>query len=213
MPEERDADLALDGLVHDLSNVFQTILESAELLHSDEHWIWLARALRRSAVRGQRLVDGYRETNVAAPTADLQTVVEDAIEFAADVLRALRITGVQFRRDLGAGLRLKGNPTTWERVLFNLLINAGQAMPKGGVVDVRTRLRENSVEITVADNGPGIPEEVLPQIFQPRFSTSKSRSGLGLHIVESLVRKNGGTVQAANRAGSRGAEFRISVPA
>ncbi len=212
MPEERDADLALDGLVHDLSNVFQTILESAELLSSDKKWTSLARTLRRSADRGRRIVNGYRETTAAA-AADLEAVVDAAIEFATDVLRALRITGVQFRRDLDSGLRLKGDPAAWERVLFNLLINAGQAMPKGGVVDVRARLSEDSVEITVADNGPGIPEEVLPQIFQPRFSTSKSRSGLGLHIVKSLVRKNGGTVQAANRAGNRGAEFRISVPA
>jgi len=212
MAEERDVDLALDGLVHDLSNVFQTILESAELLSSDKKWTALARTLRRSADRGRRIVNGYRETTAAA-AADLEAVVDAAIEFATDVLRALRITGVQFRRELDSGLRLKGDPAAWERVLFNLFINAGQAMPKGGVVDVRARLGENLVEITVADNGPGIPEEVLPQIFEPRFSTSKSRSGLGLHIVKSLVRKNGGTVQAANRAGNRGAEFRISVPA
>jgi signal transduction histidine kinase len=212
MTEERETDLALEGLVHDLNNVFQTIVESAELLEPDRKWASLARTLRRSADRGRRIVDGYCETTAAVATVDLEQVVEAAVEFAADVLVALRISGVEFRRDVERGIRLKGHPTAWERVFFNLLINAGQAMPKGGAVSIQGRLNDDQVVVTVADDGPGIPEEVLPHIFKPRFSTSAKRTGMGLQIVKSLVRKNGGTVHAANRAEGRGAEFRITVP-
>ena len=212
MSEERDSDLALEGLVHDLNNVFQTIIESAELLDSDRKWSAVARTLRRSADRGRRIVDGYCGATGAVPTIDLDQVVQAAVEFAGDVLAALRISGVEFHLDVQRGMRLKGNPIAWERALFNLLINAGQAMPQGGVVQVSGCGDERQIEITVADDGPGIPEDVLPHIFNPRFSTSASRTGMGLQIVRSLVRKNGGAVQAVNRAGGRGAEFRITVP-
>jgi signal transduction histidine kinase len=172
----------------------------------------VARTLRRSADRGRRIVEGYCGTTAAAPAVELDQIVEAAVEFARDVLSALRISGVEFHRNLERGIRVKGNPIAWERALFNLLINAGQAMPQGGIVEVRGSENEKHVEITVADNGPGIPEDVLPHIFRPRFSTSSTRTGMGLHIVRSLVRKNGGAVHASNRAGGRGAEFRITVP-
>jgi signal transduction histidine kinase len=213
MPEEREVELALEGLVHDLNNVFQTILESADLLDADRKWAPVARTLRRSAQRGRRIVDGYCETTTAAATCDLEVVVQDAVEFAGDVLAALRISGVEFRPDIESGLRLKGSSTTWERILFNLFINAGQAMKKaGGVVEVGAKRNGDEIEIAVTDNGPGISQEVLPHIFKPRFSTSSARTGLGLHIVRSLVRRNGGAVQAQNRTDAPGALFRITVP-
>lgn len=212
MAEDRDADLALEGLVHDLNNVFQTIIESAELLEADRKWAAVGRTLRRCAGRGQRIVDGYCHATAGAPGVELDQVAAAAVEFARDVLTALRISGVEFRVDVERGVRLKGVPASWERALFNLLINAGQAMPDGGLVEIRGAAGASGVQITVTDDGPGIPEEVLPHIFKPRFSTSACRTGMGLHIVKSLVRQNGGAVEVSNRAGCRGAQFRITVP-
>jgi signal transduction histidine kinase len=66
------------------------------------------------------------------------------------------------------------------------------------------------VEIVVRDEGPGIAPEILAGIFKPHVSTRGS--GLGLHIVETIVKQDGGEVRASNRAEGRGAEFTITIP-
>ncbi len=67
------------------------------------------------------------------------------------------------------------------------------------------------VQLEVADHGSGIAEEILPEIFRPRFSTHASR-GLGLHIVETIVKDHEGEVTASNRTDRPGARFTIRVP-
>jgi signal transduction histidine kinase len=109
-------------------------------------------------------------------------------------------------------MRLRGSPAAWERVFLNLFVNASQAMPDGGVVDVRASRTDSATEIVIADNGPGILAEILPRIFQPHFSTKSANSGLGLNIVESIVAANGGSVRAENCEGCRGARFLICLP-
>ena len=78
------ADLTLEGLVHDLNNVFQTIGESAELLEEDPKWQKLAHSLQRSVNRGQRIVHSILDTNRS--TTDLAPVLENAIQFCRDYL-------------------------------------------------------------------------------------------------------------------------------
>lgn len=203
-------DLRLEGLAHDLNNVFETISEAGDLLASDPNWQVLAATIHRSVERGRRILGSYLETN--AGCADLDVVLDRAIEFTHDFLRAARRTPIQFEREVESGIRLAGPAGCWERVLVNLFLNAAQAAPEGGRVEVKARKSGNAIDITVADNGPGIPEAILPMIFTPRFSTEASRSGLGLHIVDSIVRKAGGTIRAANRPGPSGAMFHISLP-
>ena len=94
-------------------------------------------------------------------------------------------------------------------------LNAAQAFRKPGVIEVTAETDDAGVRIQIGDNGPGIPEEILPGIFRPNVSTkslANKRSGLGLHIVESIVSKYGGRVTAANREQRSGALFTISLP-
>jgi two-component system, NtrC family, sensor histidine kinase HydH len=211
MAEQAAVDLTAAGVVHDLNNVFQTVSEAAYLLSSDPKWSSIAAMLDRSVERGRVIVQCLGEKSTSY--GDLGQVVESAIEFAGDVLQALQIPGIEFYRDIQPGIRLRGTPGSWERALLNLFVNAGEAMQQGGIVEVSARRVADQVEITVADNGPGIPEELLPVIFKPNFSTRRRGSGMGLHIVESVVRRNGGRVTASNRCGASGAQFRITVPA
>jgi signal transduction histidine kinase len=210
MAEQAAADLTREGVVHDLNNVFQTVSEAAYLLSSDPRWSSIAAMLDRSVERGRLIVRCLGEK--PASYGDLEQVVDSAIEVAGDVLQALRIPGIEFYRDIQPGIRLQGVPGCWERALLNLFVNAGEAMQQGGIVEVSARRVADQVEITVADNGPGIPEEVLPFVFRPSFSTRQRASGMGLHIVEDIVQRNGGTVSVTNRSGG-GAEFRITAPA
>lgn len=197
--------VAIEGLAHDLNNVFTTISDAADLIEADPKWAALAATLQRSVSLGRRILGSFAERG-GAP-AGLETVLESAMGFAADFLQA-QGAQVEFRCDCEAGLVLGGSRIAWERALFNLLINAGQAMGRG-TVDIRGRRVGDDIEVTVADSGPGIAEENLARIFEPGFSTSPARSGLGLHIVESIVKHNGGSISAANRAGASGAVFRL----
>lgn len=210
MAEQATSDLTLEGLVHDLNNVFDTISEAADLIEQDPQHARLARAIQRSVLRGHRMLSSFQASALAAQ--DFDSILDNSMEFARDLFHAVGVPPVEFLVNVEPGLRLRGSPAAWERVLINLFINAAQAIEAGGVVEVGARREDHATEITVADNGPGIPAAILSRIFQPHFSTKSSSSGLGLHIVQSIVAENGGTVSASNRSDDPGAAFTIRIP-
>lgn len=109
-----------------------------------------------------------------------------------------------------ASLELMGDPGQLEQVLLNLLKNAYEASAEGGQARVEARLvRGARLRIEVADDGAGVPDELVPHIFTPFFTTRKQGSGIGLALVRHLVHANGGTVRYARSVG-RGARFVIS---
>jgi signal transduction histidine kinase len=89
----------------------------------------------------------------------------------------------------------RGDPDTLAQCLLNCLKNSQEAMPDGGAITVSTGRRDNQVFLAVADNGPGIPPDVLPQVFNPFFSTRDKRSGLGLAMTKKILEDLGGTVE------------------
>lgn len=205
-----DTDLTLEGLVHDLNNVFDTIQDAAEILSKDPRYARLAGTLRRGTARGSRILSSYFEHSQAG--LDLEQILTRAIEFARDSLLAVKGPEFEFTLNLEPGLRLRGHPAAWERVFANLFLNAAQAKGDDGTVVVTGTRGASGTEITVSDDGPGISPQNLPRIFEARFSTRAKRSGLGLHIARTIVEQNGGIISASNLAGGRGAQFRILLP-
>ena len=224
----RSADLTLPCVVHDLNNVFQALMGAASALSEHPQWQAVSAAILRSVERGQEITASL--VTAGQPLAELAVVVENAIALAKDSM----ITGlgptVNFTSEVEPGLVMP-QAWAWERVLINLLTNAVHAMPSGGTVSVCARRipRPNPgrIEITVADQGTGIAPELLPRIFEPHVSTGaagripgraaglatdRTGSGLGLHIVHTIVTQHNGEVRAANRP-EGGAEFTITIPA
>ena len=127
----------------------------------------------------------------------------------------------------GIALRVQVQPELWftgdciqiEQVLLNLLINARQAMlGKGGSLTVKAAAEETEIRIQVIDTGPGIPENVLPKIFQPFFTTKgtarkdESRgTGLGLAICKDIVEHHKGRITVESQVG-KGTTFNIYLP-
>jgi signal transduction histidine kinase len=204
-----ETDLTLDGIVHDLNNVLETISDAAELLAESEEWENLAATIQRSVDRGRAIVGSLAEQSRASQ--ELEPVLERATSFVADSLALMRRAPMKVRRRLDPGILLPGQALDWERVFMNLLLNAAQAMPDGGEVEVEATSVNGGFQIAVRDNGPGIPPGILKDIFKPRFSTRSKHRGMGLHIVASLVEKNGGSVTASNREDT-GAVFLIRLP-
>jgi signal transduction histidine kinase len=209
MDEAAESELTREDLIHDLNNVFETITEAADLLSTDRRWKALAATLGRSVTRGKRLLGAIPDS-----TPYLAGIVEDAIQSVTDYCIAARKPRLRFVRQIGSDTRLPGSAKDWERVFLNLFLNAAQIMQKPGRIDIEAQQQENTLCITVSDNGPGIPVDLLPRIFRSNVTTktSRSRSGRGLHIVAAIVKQYSGRVTAANRERGNGAVFTISLP-
>src|SRR5580692_2866838 len=202
-------DLTLPCLVHDLNNIFQTLVEAADLLAVDPRWAPVSAVILRSIERGKGITDSMQQVEQAPATFD--AILTNAIAFSQDSLIGGRGPDVRFVCDVEPGIELR-RTWAWERVLINLFSNAMRAMPEGGTIFVSARSVNAHAEIVVSDEGEGIAPEILADLFRPHVST-KARGGLGLHIVETIVKQDDGKVMASNCPDGRGAEFRITIPA
>jgi signal transduction histidine kinase len=147
----------------------------------------------------------------AAPRTevDLARVLEETARF---VQSRPEFRSVDFAVDLPvAPLLVLGNAVMLGQVAVNLILNACEAQPGGGRVEVRARREEGQVVAEVADRGPGIPESERQRIFEPFYST-KDSTGLGLSVCHSIVRDHGGELSAVAREGG-GSVFRMRLPA
>ncbi len=103
------------------------------------------------------------------------------------------------------------DPTQIQQVLVNLIKNAMHAMTKGGTLTLQTGEGADGVWVSVADTGGGIPQEQINRIFEPFYTTKKKGTGLGLMIVQRIVRGHGGRIDLESHVG-RGTTFRIWLP-
>ncbi len=103
------------------------------------------------------------------------------------------------------------DPAQIKQVLVNLIKNAMQAMTKGGELTLQTGQTSEAVWFSVVDTGGGIPEETLNHLFEPYYTTKQKGSGLGLMIVQRIVRDHGGRIEMDSRAG-QGTTFRVWLP-
>ena len=174
-------------------------------------------SIREEIVRLARLVQDL-EALAAAESAGLHLEEEpldlgDLVEDLA-ALHAPRLTadGLHLEVDVQAA-PVAGDPLRLGQVLTNLLTNATRFSPSGGRIDVQVR-DGDPVTLTVTDDGPGIPEDELPHVFE-RFwqgrSATAGGSGVGLAVVAELARAHGGAVHATN-APERGARFILELP-
>ena len=141
---------------------------------------------------------------------DLNEVVAGLAEFVRPEMKAAR---VELRLALAATLPpVRADESQLRAALLNLLRNSREAMPRGGVVTVATRVgRDGAVEAEVRDTGAGIPEEAMSRIFDPFYSTKEKGTGLGLAFALQVAREHGGTVRCESVPG-RGATFTLSLP-
>jgi signal transduction histidine kinase len=156
--------------------------------------------LRRLAQAGARRAD-MRE-------ADLAREVRLALDFLAH-----KLEGVERRVEVPEGLWLRMDPDELCQVLMNLLDNAAYAMQGGGNLWLQARLAGDGVHLLIEDDGPGIPEEVQPHIFEPFYSSKvpEDGSGIGLSVCRAIVEGYSGSLELLPPEG-RGARFLIRFP-
>src|SRR5262249_4422420 len=108
-------------------------------------------------------------------------------------------------------LELAGDEGHLRRAVLNLVLNAIQAAPAGGVVRIQGRAEADRVLLAVDGSGPGIPEKLARRIFEPFFTTKEKGTGLGLPIVHGIVEQHGGSI-SVERGELGGARFVVRIP-
>jgi PAS domain S-box-containing protein len=175
----------------------------------------LVRLLEREVTRCRETTDKLmllaQPYSTAASWVDLNAAVRDSFSLLRYSMRKQNVVEAEH---LAAGLpRLWARESGLRGVCMNLMMNAVQAMPRGGELRVGTAPRGEFVVLTVEDTGPGIPEQLLGRIWEPFFTTKATGqgTGLGLSVTHAVVSRHGGTIHAENRP-EGGARFVVALP-
>lgn len=207
------------GIAHEFKNALATISGYAQLIQAET-------SLEEANDYGSKILQQTRNiTHVvteflkyAKPVeipderVELQTMVERVV---TEVLEA--VPEVKIRQE-GTFREAEGDEGLLRQALLNLARNAAEACSEaegGGQVILRGEIAQDeeagTQRISVRDNGPGIPAEVLPKLFRPFFTTKPKGTGLGLAVVQKIIVQHGGHVEVRNRA-EGGAEFIVTLP-
>ncbi|HEY7363288.1 MAG TPA: ATP-binding protein [Methylomirabilota bacterium] len=205
-------------VAHEINNPLTSVLGFASLLveqlpadsslHADAGLIMTEASRARDIVRD--LLDFSRQRPFFPQTIDVNGVLRQAVGL-------IRLQGVmsvtideQYADDLPP---IEVDPARMKQVFLNIINNAVQAMPKGGLLTVRTGASVDEVTVAFADTGPGIAPEHRERIFEPFFTTKSEVNGTGLGLAVSLgiVRQHGGTIDLVSELG-KGSTFTIRIP-
>jgi signal transduction histidine kinase len=212
------------GVAHELNNPINNITLTAEMLKedyrtlSDAERLDMVNDLVEQAGRAKRVVrdllDFARESEITPERLDLAEVLRDTTRLAANHIRlaGAKIT-LDFARNLPA---VRGDKQSLSQVFVNLLLNALDAVKKGGKVRISAGSEHDRgfVEVTVTDDGEGMPAHVLSNVFEP-FFTTKPRgkgTGLGLSVSLGIVRQHGGDIRVESAPG-KGTTVTVLLPA
>lgn len=156
-----------------------------------------------------QFLGAIRPAPVQLKIASLNDVVEKTLNLLEPELEN---RGVTIKKKLAR--QLTGSPidsSQMQQVLVNLIKNASQAMTTGGTLTLQTGEGDDGVWVSVTDTGLGIPSEQITHIFEPFYTTKKKGTGLGLMIVQRIVRLHGGRIEVNSSAGN-GTTFKIWLP-
>lgn len=212
----------VSGIVHEVKNPLVGILGAAELLipaEKDEQRIKLLNIITGEGQRLQELIHSILSYAKKREEIQLEEIeINPFLESKFSIwLSQLVKANINLKKELADNLpKIKVDPQRLYQVSLNLVLNARDAMPKGGNIIVMTALRKETgkelIDIKFADTGEGIEEKNLKNIFLPLFTTKETGTGLGLSICKEIIEKMSGKITAESEVG-RGTTFTISFPA
>jgi PAS domain S-box-containing protein len=224
----RRKDEFLAMLAHELRNpvaAIRTAVESFDVPATGDHLDWATGVIVRQVSHLARLLDDLLDVSrITRGMIPIRKQLIDAYPVINQVVESIRplIEDRHQRLEVsmpGRPLRLEADPIRLEQVLFNLLTNAAKYTPARGRIAISAEQVEDQIIIRVADEGMGIPPEVLPRIFdlfvqgERALARSEGGLGIGLTIVRKMVELHGGSVSARSEGPGRGSEFTVRLPA
>ncbi len=203
------------SIAHDLNNILTTLEYGIDFLRSEVHATSPAAAhldeLQLATAQIQTLsrqLTRFGRTNTETTNA----VPDAALSTLAKMLGPIVGSHIKISMHLAAGdsaIRVRSHEL--DQLIINLALNARDAMPEGGELHIATAVVDCMVEISVRDEGIGIPQPLLTRIFEPFFTTSSDRVGLGLWVSREIVHEANGTLAVESTVG-RGTTVRLVIP-
>jgi PAS domain S-box-containing protein len=211
----------IGGFAHELNNPLTSIMGVAELLQEGEpaenrrkQLVMLQQQARRAADIVQNLMYFSRPPAPGKGPINLSELVQRTLHLHAYSLRKNNIT-VDFLREASFPV-VNGDSHQLMQIFLNLILNAEQAMREArelGTLRIRLEKSDKALAVIFQDDGPGIAPEVLPNIFDPFYTTKRPGrgTGLGLSICKAILREHGGEIEASSGPGG-GAVFKVTLP-
>jgi PAS domain S-box-containing protein len=207
------------ALAHEINNPLQAIYNHLELVldfalepEMRERSLQIChQEVRRLAEITQRVLKFARPDigGVRCP-ASIPDLVQQTLALVGKQLQQARI---QVTTDFPADLPpVLAAPDQIVQVLLNLIVNAPDVMPDGGLIHITAHVDRDVMVFTLTNNGPPIPAEHIERIFEPFFTTKPGSTGLGLSISHSIIQQHGGTIGAENLPDGQGVTFTITLP-
>ncbi len=200
-------------IAHDLRNPLSVIKTTIELMRTkqfehkkERHYEIIDNAITRMTHQIEEVLDFVRPKPLNLEEISLLEILK------------FSVSSVNYNNKMLINVSLPENdykllcdPSKLEIVFINLMINAAYACGNNVKIDVRIQNHNDELKIEIRDNGPGIPEDVVPQIFEPLFTTKQIGTGLGLASCKTIIEKHGGIIYAENIP-QGGANFIIKLP-
>lgn len=220
------------GIAHEVRNPLASISGSVEMLRAglpeeNQEERRLMDIVLREADRLDGLISDFLRYARPAPPRRTEVALTGLVDELREMYDLARPPGVDVSFDVPEGLEVLADADQLKQLLWNLLLNAGQAMDEDGELTVTARrsgIQERGqdgrnpdegdvsarIEVAVADTGSGISPELLDRVFDPFFTTKANGSGLGLAMVHRIVEANGGTIRVESEVG-KGTTFRVNL--
>jgi len=205
------------ALAHEINNPLQSIGSSMELVldfplekaERQEYLEAVRQEIDRLMSLTTRVLDFARPPRVERHPTSTSEVAHHALSLASKQLMHNRIgVNADLPEDLA---RVMASRDQLAQVFLNLILNAVEAMPDGGKLNISARPTDGHIHICFQDTGPGIQADAFEKVFEPFHTTKEDGTGLGLAVSYSIIQQHGGTITAANTA-EGGAVFTVSLP-
>jgi signal transduction histidine kinase len=209
-------------LAHSVRNPLSTISLSAELLEDEikkydgkdtEEAGTLVKSIINEVYRINDVIEDHlnfmRRSKTGQERSNINSVADSLIRFLE---KEGQRKGISFKRSFDENLPYAAiEESRLRQVLLNIIRNSFEAMPDGGCIEISTGRHKNEVEISVGDNGLGIPREYQKRIFEPFFTTKDIGTGLGLYIARDIILESGGGISCDSRK-DKGTTIKLRLP-
>jgi PAS domain S-box-containing protein len=207
------------GIAHEINNPLNSILMSSDFakrnLGKPEIINQTLSVISDNTKRCGRIIKGVLQFARNQKTLKTAHELNSLVKNAADLMKTYIQTPLQINFNLSEeDLSVNANQTELEQVIVNILQNAADASSNGSlIININTRKQGNTAELSIGDNGPGIPAEIMDKIFDPFFTTRNGNggTGLGLSVAHGIVSDHGGSLKVKNLS-KGGAVFTINLP-
>ncbi len=207
------------GVAHEINNPLTGILTNSSILLEDlpkgdpkrDDVELIVKETIRCREIVKRLLDFAKQIAPQKKIININTLIENIILL---VRNQTSFRNIKIEKNLSKDLpEIMADPDQIQQVFINIILNASEAMTRGGdlIIESKMDANENSIVVSIKDTGPGIPEHIRDKIFDPFFTTKEHGTGLGLSISYGIIEQHGGTINVESVTGN-GTTFTIYLP-